>query len=84
MVRDWQGLPRMGQELMRKCGALSERGPKAPKGSKGLRQIYVQGFAEQVQVYGAEEQEGKSCCKVDIKSKATLQNCGSYIGTGEG
>ena len=63
---------------------MSARGPTALKGSKGPKKIYVQGFAEQVQVYGAEEQEGKSCCKVDIKSKATLQNCGSYIGTGEG
>ena len=23
-------------------------------------------------------------CRVDIKSKATVQNCGSYIGTGDG
>ena len=68
---------------MRECGALSERGPKAPKGSKGLRQIYVQGFAEQVQVYGLMSKRVKSHCEVDIKSKATLQNCGSYIGNGD-
>ena len=64
---------------------MSDRGPTAPKGSKGPRWIYVQGFMEQVQVfYGAEEQEGKSHCGVDIKSKATLQSCGSYIGNGDG
>ena len=63
---------------------MSGRGPTAPKGSEGLTWIYAQGFVEQALVYQAEEQEGKSHCKVDIKSKAILQNCGSYIGTGDG
>ena len=34
---------------------MSMRGPKALKGSEGLRWIYVQGFAEQGQVYGVNE-----------------------------
>ena len=63
---------------------MSARGSTALKGSKGLKQIYVQGFMEQVQVYRAEEQQGKSHCKADIKSKATLQNYRSYIGNGDG
>ena len=49
----------MGQGLARECRALSERGPTALKGSKGLRQIYAQGFMEWMQVYRADEQEGK-------------------------
>ena len=39
---------------------MSTRGPTALKGSKGPRWMYVQGFAEQVQVYRADEREGKS------------------------
>ena len=46
---------------------MSTRGPTTPMGSKGPKQIYAQGFAEQALVYGAEEQEGKSCCKVIAK-----------------
>ena len=34
---------------------MSVRGPTATKGSEGPRQMYAQGFAEQVQVYGADE-----------------------------
>ena len=55
MVRDWRGLPGMGQGLTRECGALSKRGPTAPKGSEGPRRMYVQGFVEWVQVLGADE-----------------------------
>ena len=62
----WNGL-----QIDKGVRALSERGPTALKGSKGPRQIYAQGFTEWVQVYRAEEQEGKSLCEVDIKSKAT-------------
>ena len=43
----------MGQGLMRECRALSERGPKALKGSEGPRRMYVQRFVERVQVYGS-------------------------------
>ena len=34
---------------------MSARGPTPPKGSEGPRRMYVQGFTEQVQVYGADE-----------------------------
>ena len=47
---------------------MSVRGPTAQKGSEGPRQMYAQGFAEQAQIYGAEEQEGKSHCKVVAES----------------
>ena len=59
MVRDWWGLLGIGQELMGECRALSKRGPTALKGSEGPKWIYVQGFVEWVQVYRADEQEGK-------------------------
>ena len=61
---------------------MSARGPTALKGSKGPKRIYAQGFTEQARVYGAEDEIGSH--RIDIKSKATLQNCGSYIGNGGG
>ena len=63
---------------------MSARGPTAPKGSEGLRQMYAQGFTGLAQVYGADEQEDKSHCEVDINSKATFTKCRSYIGNGDG
>ena len=53
-VRDWRGLPGMGQGLTMGCRALSERGPKAQDGSQGPRGISVQQFAGRVQVYGSQ------------------------------
>ena len=52
---------------------MSARGPTALKGSKGPKQIYAQGFAEQAQLYGTEEQEGKSHCKVVVESILSLK-----------
>ena len=58
---------------------MSARRTTAPKGSKGPKWIYAQGFAGQVQVYGADEREGKSRCEVAeliLSLKLHLKNTG--------
>ena len=52
--------------------------------------MHVQGFAEQAQVYGADEQEGKSCCKViaelilSLKLHLQITGLNTYIANGDG
>ena len=64
---------------------MSARGPTAPKGSEGPRQMYAQGFAERGQAYGGQgDRELQSQGRIDIKSKATFTKHRSYIGNGDG
>ena len=67
--------------LTRGCRTMSVRGPQPRRGPKAQDGCMCKDLWSEGKFMGVNE---IGSCRVDIKSKATLQNCGSYIGTGDG